>query len=328
MTWPAHTGPIADVLYSAAGNSADDMWYRKGIISYSFETGADRILNTSTGTAATSVGFQPCFGAVGTGGGAGSCPASGSLVNEGRDEALEFAAGNFGLVESAYEYGKDTTPPSTSIAYSEAQTNGTPINFKFIWNDEAAVIHYTTDGSEPTLSSPKYNNQRARSVGEVLTLSAPGAYTVKWIAVDIKGNQSAVQSQRLLVAADDEPGTVGGDVSPTLSLTLGAPATFGAFVPGVAATYTASTTATVISTAADAELTVTDQSSDNPGKLVNGAFALPQPLQGLGIVKTWSAPTSNEVVPVTFKQTIGANDALRTGTYGKSLTFTLSTTHP
>ncbi len=45
---PERTGPIADVLYSAAGNSADDMWYRKGIISYSFETGADRMLNTTT----------------------------------------------------------------------------------------------------------------------------------------------------------------------------------------------------------------------------------------------------------------------------------------
>ena len=29
-----------------------------------------------------------------------------------------------------------------------------------------------------------------------------------------------------------------------------------------------------------------------------------------------------------FKQSIGANDALRTGTYSKTLTFTLSTTEP
>ena len=40
----------------------------------------------------------------------------------------------------------------------------------------------------------------------------------------------------------------------------------------------------------------------------------------------WTAPTSNEAVTVTFKQAIGANDALRTGTYSKTLTFTLSTT--
>ena len=46
----------------------------------------------------------------------------------------------------------------------------------------------------------------------------------------------------------DTPGTVGGTVPATLSLTLGAPATFGAFTPGVAREYTASTTANVIST--------------------------------------------------------------------------------
>ena len=44
----------------------------------------------------------------------------------------------------------------------------------------------------------------------------------------------------------------------TLSLTLGAPATFGAFTPGVAREYTAATTATVISTAGDATLSVGD----------------------------------------------------------------------
>ena len=31
---------------------------------------------------------------------------------------------------------------------------------------------------------------------------------------------------------------------------------------------------------------------------------------------------------VGFKQSIGANDALRTGAYSKTLTFTLSTTTP
>ena len=49
---PQRTGPVADVLYSAAGNSADDNWYRKGIIAYSFEVGADRtampLLNIAT----------------------------------------------------------------------------------------------------------------------------------------------------------------------------------------------------------------------------------------------------------------------------------------
>ena len=43
---------------------------------------------------------------------------------------------------------------------------------------------------------------------------------------------------------------------------------------------------------------------------------------------TYAAPISNDAVTVTFTQYIGANDALRTGTYSKTLTFTLSTTTP
>ena len=81
----------------------------------------------------------------------------------------------------------------------------------------------------------------------------------------------------------------------------------------------ASTTATVISTAADAALTVADPTGTN--KLVNGAFTLAQPLQGLGTVKTWTTPTTDEVVTVEFKQAISATEPLRTGNYAKTLTL-------
>ena len=37
---------------------------------------------------------------------------------------------------------------------------------------------------------------------------------------------------------------------------------------------------------------------------------------------------SNDDVTIGFKQPIKANDALRTGSYAKTLTFTLSTTNP
>ena len=144
----------------------------------------------------------------------------------------------------------------------------------------------------------------------------------------------------------DVPGTANASVPPQLSLTLGTAASFGAFTPGIAKTYSAATTANVISTAGDAMLSVADPSATAPGHLVNGAFSLPAALQasasspaGTGAaggpvsgsllsLLSYANPTSNDAVAITFKQDIGANDALRTGPYSKTLTFTLSTTHP
>ena len=83
-------------------------------------------------------------------------------------------------------------------------------------------------------------------------------------------------------AFTDPTAPVGGTVPATLSLTLGTPATFGAFTPGITRTYTASMTANVISTAGDAALTVSDPSSTATGHLVNGLFSLPQPLKAGG----------------------------------------------
>ena len=128
-------------------------------------------------------------------------------------------------------------------------------------------------------------------------------------------------------------GSVGGTVPATLSLTLGTPPSFGAFTPGIAKDYSASSTATVISTAGDASLAVSDAGATAPGHLVNGTFSLPSALLAGGnplptVVKTYTAPVSNDAAVVAFTQHISAGDALRTGTYSKSLTFTLSTTTP
>ena len=138
-------------------------------------------------------------------------------------------------------------------------------------------------------------------------------------------------------------GTVGGTVPATLALTLGAPATLGAFVPGLAADYTGSTTATITSTAADAVLSVADPAPTHTGHLVNGAFSLTQPLQANSNdgayapvggtdaptpLRVYSAPRSNDAFTLGFKQSIGANEPLRTGTYDKTLTLTLATTAP
>ena len=88
--------------------------------------------------------------------------------------------------------------------------------------------------------------------------------------------------------------------------------------------YTASTSANVISSAGDATLSV----APVPAYLANGAFTLPSPLQVSFSKATWTGPVSNDPVTIAFKQHVGPTDALRTGTYSKTLTFTLSTTTP
>src|SRR3954454_1342471 len=116
---------------------------------------------------------------------------------------------------------------------------------------------------------------------------------------------------------------VGATVPATLALTLGTPPTFGAFTPGVAREYTTASTATVTSTAGDATLTVAD-----PGHLANGGFTLSEPLRVEIAPNTWTGPVSNGVSQLTFRQAITATEPLRTGSYTKTLTFTLSTTSP
>jgi hypothetical protein len=130
--------------------------------------------------------------------------------------------------------------------------------------------------------------------------------------------QAAPQATPTAVATAE----VGGSVPPTLALTVG-PDSFGAFHPGVAREYTAVAAANVISSAGDAALTVSE-----PGRLANGSRTLAQPLRVDIAPATWSDPVSNAPVTVTFKQAIGADEPLRTGSYSRTLTFTLSTTNP
>ena len=89
---PQQTGPVIDVLYSAAGNSADEAYYAHGIIGYDFEIGDTHYNDTGTGAATCNPGQQPPFGTNTT----NPC-----LLNEGKHEGEEFASGNYGLLQSA-----------------------------------------------------------------------------------------------------------------------------------------------------------------------------------------------------------------------------------
>ena len=183
--------------------------------------------------------------------------------------------------------------------------------------------------------------------GAPVDTSTTGAHTFTVTATDKAGNVTT-KTVTYHVLHTSVDGDVSGTVPGTLSLTIGNPASFGAFTPGVAKDYFASTTANVISTAGDAALTVADPSSTATGHLVNGTFSAPAALQArarnaanpatayadvgssaspLGLL-SYAGPISNDAVALEFKQAIGAADPLRTGTYSKTLTFTLSTTTP
>jgi hypothetical protein len=167
------------------------------------------------------------------------------------------------------------------------------------------------------------------------------SYTVKLRVSD--GFHESAESEVAVVVEDLSSvvdGDAGATVPATLALTLGSSGTFGTFVPGVGKDYDASVSANVISTAGDAALSVVDPSSSSPGRLVNGTFALAQPVQAavsgafapVGAaplsLHSYSGPVSNDALTIRLKQPIGATEPLRTGGYGKTFTFTLSTTAP
>jgi hypothetical protein len=113
----------------------------------------------------------------------------------------------------------------------------------------------------------------------------------------------------------------------------------------VARDYETTLTADVTSSAGTAELAVMDN-VDGSGRLVNGALRLAEPLlvkaqgqQAPGgafaplagsplVLLSYPGPVGRDQVTITLKQSIGANEPLRTGGYGKTVTFTLSTTQP
>ncbi|MEV4379266.1 M14 family metallopeptidase [Streptosporangium sp. NPDC049644] len=160
--WPGRTGPVPDVLYSAAGNSADEHWFNRGIIGWDFEVGAD-VYNPET-KRFQAVGFQPPF-------------------EEGHEEAMEFAAGQIGILEVARSFSGDKKQPKSELSVT-GQT-GTSATFTFK-TDEPANVYYTLDGSRPTLGSTKLAAAGMRESAQQITIDK--TTEIRWFAVDIAGN--------------------------------------------------------------------------------------------------------------------------------------------
>ncbi len=210
----------------------------------------------------------------------------------------------------------DTVAPVTTASVSPEPVNGAV-------NGPATITLSATDtGSGVASTEYQVDGGGWQPYTAPFVVANGGGRVIQYRSTDAAGNVEAAKTLNLIVNPQAS-GTVGGTVPATLALKLGPAASFGAFTPGVAHDYSASTTANVVSTAGDARLDVSD-----PGHLANGAFTLPSPLGVTGVPRTWSAPVSNDTFTIGFTQHIGANDALRTGSYSKTLTFTLSTTTP
>jgi hypothetical protein len=255
------------------------------------------------------------------------------------------APGHFSLYEDA---GDDRNGPSATTAIDYAEHDATTGN----QSSPASVVTIGgQQGSYPGQVASRAWTLRLHGVAvapEHVTLDGqPTAYSydagTQTVTVRTASRPTASPTVIAIVAPQTSAtGGVGGTVPATLSLSLdGAPASFGAFTPGVGQDYTATLAANVTSTAGDATLTVSDPSTTAPGHLVNGSFSLPRALEARAnsgafapfgaapaTLLSYAEPVSNDAVAIGLKQTIGSSDPLRTGSYSKTLTFTLSTTSP
>jgi hypothetical protein len=239
-----------------------------------------------------------------------------------------------------------TDPP---VDYGTAATRQTV----FALNGAAATTTQNPDGSFTIGNLAPSGTPAAAPVG-YLSTSGPFDGIRPWFTIDRPNQLFSVTFAPKTVDPDPDPDppvgsdqslTVNGSVADALSLTLNATSTsLGSFVPGVAANYDASVTGTATSTGPSV-LTVRDAGA-NAGFLLNGSAPLASALKVCATSSTSPAcsysslggsaqqllafGSSTAATPLTvgLRQSIGAGDALSAGTYGKSLTFTLSAGTP
>jgi photosystem II stability/assembly factor-like uncharacterized protein len=267
-------------------------------------------------------------------------------------DARVAAAGDAGITQAGTALDGSLSSVENELYQTRLQAGEDPLNYPIKLNDKISALRGIIESVDARPTDQTYQVFDDLSGKLQVQLSRLAGI----VATDVWSFNQMLQAHGLTPIACSSftetttgTGTVGGTVPATLALTLGTPASFGAFTPGLAHDYSATTTANVVSTAGDAALSVADPGTTATGHLVNGSFSLPQALQASasspgghpagapapvgGTVSptslvSWTAPISNDPVAIAFKQSIAANDALRTGAYSKTLTFTLSTTTP
>jgi hypothetical protein len=239
----------------------------------------------------------------------------------------------------AYTGGQDTPGPDPQAIVPETSS---VVQFNI---GKSGGVSYTwdfgDDSPDVTTTEPTVTHTYDSAGDKTATL------TVHYADGDAASKTVAVEDvpTPLFTNVDEE---VGATVPMVLALTLGGPASFGAFTPSVARDYTASTTASALATSGNAALSIADPATATAGRLVNDDYTLPSKLQaratsavGSGsafadigtaasptTLLTYSRAANDPEITVEFKQHVAVTDALRAGRYSKTLTFTLSTTAP
>ncbi|MCF0091560.1 M14 family metallopeptidase [Micromonospora sp. MH99] len=166
---PENVGGSSDVLYSSAGNVREDLYYTYGIYAFGWEVGGS-VYNPATGDWQGG-SFQPEW--VG----------NPELVS-GHAETMEYANGIMEMFRVAADWGRDRKNPTSKLVPGAGTYRG-PVDVRFE-TSEPATIYYTTDGSRPTLQSPRYAATEFREPGQVFHVTE--TTTFRWFSVDSAGN--------------------------------------------------------------------------------------------------------------------------------------------
>ncbi|MBQ0902102.1 M14 family zinc carboxypeptidase [Micromonospora sp. U21] len=166
---PENVGGSSDVLYSSAGNVREDLYHTYGIYAFGWEVGGS-VYNPATGNWQGG-SFQPVW------------EGDPNLVS-GHAETMEYANGIMEMFRVAADWGKDKKDPTSKLVPGGGKYSK-PVDVRFE-TSEPATIYYTTDGSRPTLQSPRYEATEFREPGEVFHVTETTTY--HWFSVDAAGN--------------------------------------------------------------------------------------------------------------------------------------------
>src|SRR3954452_8772218 len=244
--WPA--GPWTDVYYEASSTAEQQAYYAYGAFGFTPEA--------TPGFSGTQTFHPPYQNVIDNYLGTGTRYAGQTMrglyydaFKAAEEPALHSVISGTAPAGATLTLTKTYTLDTSSTVF----TTGQPEEVRTLPNALKLTMNVPASGKfewhvNPSLRPSQYTDQFVDE-SYTLTCSAPDGTVLETTTVKVARGQLVNRSLC-------KQGGVGGTVPSTLALPLGAPATFGAFTPGIAKEYDAATTANTISTAGSAALSV------------------------------------------------------------------------